>query len=90
MFELKTGYSLELLMPETMKLRGSTKSKITEDENGDNVPHLENTKVVLVHCNVIINDYQYHSRALHTFVHNKSLEQLLDISPKNFIFLRKI
>ena len=40
-----------------MKLPGSTKTKITKDKNGENVPHLEITKVVLVHCNVINNDY---------------------------------
>ena len=47
-FKLKTGYNLELLTPETMKLLGSTKSKITKDENGENVPHLEITEVVLL------------------------------------------
>ena len=41
MFEIKTGYRLELLMPETIKLLGSTKITITKDENGKNVPHLE-------------------------------------------------
>ena len=40
-FKIKTSYYLELLMPETMKLLGSTKSKITKNENGENVPHLE-------------------------------------------------
>ena len=44
--KIKTGYHLELLTPETMKLLGSTKSKITNDENGENVPHLEITEVV--------------------------------------------
>ena len=48
-FKIKTGYYLELLTPETMKLLGSTKSKITKDENGENVPHLEITEVVLIH-----------------------------------------
>ena len=41
-----------------MKLLGSIKSKITKDENGKNVPHLEITEVVLVHCNVVNNDYE--------------------------------
>ena len=71
-----------------MKLLGSTKSKITEDENGDNVPHLVITEVVLVHRNMFNNSYQHDSRFLHAFVPNKSLEQLLDISPKTFIFLK--
>ena len=69
-----------------MKLLGSTKSKITNDENGENVPYLEITKVVLVHCNTVNNDYQQDTRVLYTFVPNKSFGQLLDISPKKFIF----
>ena len=48
-FKFKNGYSLELLTPETMKLLGSTKNEITEGKNGENVPHLEITEVVLVH-----------------------------------------
>ena len=56
-FKIKTGYYLELLTPETMKLLGSTKSKITKDENGENVPYLEITEVVLVHCNIVNNYY---------------------------------
>ena len=58
MFKIKTGYYLELLTPETMKLLGSTKSKITKDENGKNVPYLEITEVVLIHCNVVNKNYQ--------------------------------
>ena len=57
-------------MPETMKLLGSTKSKITKDENVGNIPHLEITEVVLVHCNVVNNDYQQNSRVQYTFVSN--------------------
>ena len=71
-----------------MKLLGSTKSKITEDENGENLPHLEITEVVLVHSNIASNDYQQNSRVLYTFVPNKWFGQLLDISPKYFIFLK--
>ena len=56
-FKTKNGYSLELLTKETMKLLGSTKNKITKDKNGENVPHLEITEVVLVHCNMVNNDY---------------------------------
>ena len=69
-----------------MKLLGSTKSKITKDKNIENVPHLEITEVVLIHCNIVNNDYQQDSRVLYTFVPNKSFGQLLDISPKNFTF----
>ena len=70
-----------------MKLLGSTKSKITKDENGENVPHLEITEGVLVHCNIVNNNDQQDSRVLYTFVPNKSFGQFLDISPKKFIFL---
>ena len=87
-FRIKTRYYLELLTPETMKLLEGTKSKISKDENGENVPRLEITEVVFVHCNIVNNDNQHNSRALYTFVHNKSFSQLLDISPKNFIFLK--
>ena len=69
-----------------MKLLGSTKNKITKDKNGENVPHLEITEVVLVHCNIVNNDYQQDSRVLYTFVPNKSFGSLLEISPTNHIF----
>ena len=87
-FKIKARNYVELLTPETMKLLERTKSKITKDENGENGPHLEITEVLLVHCNIINNSYQRHSRVLYTFVPNKSFGQLLDISPKNFIFLK--
>ena len=48
-FKIKTGYYLELLAPETMKLLGSTETRITKDKNGDDVPHLEVAELVLVH-----------------------------------------
>ena len=54
-----------------MKLLGSSKSKITKDENGENVPRLEITELVLIHCNIVNNDYQQDSRVLYTFVPNK-------------------
>ena len=66
-FKIKTGYYLKLLTPKTMKLLGTTKNKITNDENGENMPHLEITEVVLVHCNFVNNDYQQDSRVLHTY-----------------------
>ena len=52
------------------------------------MPHLEFTEVVLIHCNIVNNDYQQDPRVLYTFVPNKSFGKLLDISPINFIFLR--
>ena len=70
-----------------MKLLGSTKNKITKDKNDENVPHLEITEVVLVHCDIVNNDYQQDSRVLYTFVHNKPFGTLLEISPTNHIFL---
>ena len=56
-FKIKNGYYLELLIPETMKLLGSTKNKVTKDKNGENVPLLEVVELVLVHCNLVNNDY---------------------------------
>ena len=55
-FKIKNGYSLELLTLETMKLLGSTENKIAKDKNGENIPHLEITEVILVHCNIVNND----------------------------------
>ena len=87
-FKIKNGYSLELLTPETIKLLGSTENKITKDKNGEDVPHLEITEVVLVHCNIVINDYQQYSRVLYPFVPNKPFGSLLEISPTIHIFLK--
>ena len=53
-----------------MKLLGRTKSKITKDKIGENVPHLESIEVVLVNYNIVNNDYQHDSRALYTFGSN--------------------
>ena len=71
-----------------MKLLGSTKNKITEDKNGENVSHLEITEVVLVHCDIVNNDHQQDSRVLYTFVPNKPFDSLLEICPTNHIFLK--
>ena len=76
------------MTPEATKLVGSTKSKITKNEHGENVPYFEITEVALIHCNVVNNSYQQKSRVLYTFVPNKSFGQLLDISLENFIFLK--
>ena len=87
-FKIKNGYSLELLTLETMKLLESTKNKITKDKNGENVPHLKITEVVLIHCDIVNNDYQHHLKVLYTFVPNKLFGSLLDISPTNHMFLK--
>ena len=71
-----------------MKLLGSTEEKITKDKKGENVSHLKITEVVLVHCNIVNNDYQQDSRVLHTFVPNTLLSGLPQISPTNHIFLK--
>ena len=68
-----------------MKLLGSTKNKIAKDKNGENVPHLEIIEVVLVHFNIVNNDYQQDSRVLYTFVPDKPFGSLLEISPTDFI-----
>ena len=71
-----------------MILFGSTENKITKDKNGENLPHLEITEVVLVHCNIVNNDYQQDSRVLYTFVPNRPFGSLLEISPTNHIVLK--
>ena len=75
-------------MPETMKLHGSAKTKITKDRNGKNVPCLEITEVLLVYSNTANNDCSQDSRILYIFVSNKLFGQLLDTSFENFIFLK--
>ena len=71
MFKIKTLCYCDLLAPETTKLLGSTKSKITKDKNGENVPDLEIIKLLLLHCNFVNNTYQKDSKVLYTFVPNK-------------------
>ena len=86
LFKIKTGYKLELLSKETMKLLGSTSNIIDADKNSENVPRLENAEVVLVHCNLVNNSYQQASRVLFTFVPNKQYGQLISISLYSLIF----
>ena len=69
-----------------MILHGSTKNKITKDEDGENVPHLGITKIVLMYYNIINNHYQQDSRILYSFVLNISSGHSLSISPKTFTF----
>ena len=71
-----------------MKLLRGTKSKITKNENDENISNLEITEKVLVHCNIANNNYQQNSRVLCTFVPNKLFVQLLDVSSKNIILLK--
>ena len=88
-FKIKNGYYLEFLSPKTMKSLGSTGSKITKNKNGENVPHVEVVELVVVHCNLIKNDYQQDSQILYTFVPNETFGSLLEILPTNQIFLKK-
>ena len=85
-FKVKTGYKLELLSPETMKLLGSTKKDIDKDKNED-VPKLESVEVVLVHCNLVNNSYQQASKVSFTFVPTKQFGQLIIISSHSLTML---
>ena len=76
-------FLFKLLTPETMKLLGSTENKITKEKNGETLPHLGIIEVVLVHCDIVNNDYQQDSRVLYTFIPNKPFGSLLEISPAN-------
>ena len=89
-FKIKTGYKLELLTPETMKLLGSTKKVVDKDENSENVPKLESVEVVLVHYNLVKNDYQHASKVLFSFVPNKQFGQLLNIFPHVFTMMNTV
>ena len=89
-FKIKNGYKLELLTPQTMTLLGSTKNVVDKDENSENVPKLESVKVVIVHCNLVKNDYQHASKVLFSFVPNKQFGQLLNISPHVFTMMNTI
>ena len=89
-FKIKIGYQLELLTPETMKSLGSTNKVVDKVKNGENVPKLESVEVVLVHCNLVKNDYQHTSKILFTFVPNKTSGKLLNISPRFFTMINTI
>ena len=86
-FKIKAGYKLELLTPETMRLLGSTKKDVDADKNSENVPKLESVEVVLVHCNLVKNDYQHTSKVLFSFVPNKQFGQLINISPHSLTIM---
>ena len=70
-FKIETGYKLELLSPDTMKLLESTKKDVDQDKDGEDVPKLESIEVVLEHCNLVNNNYQQASEVLLTFIPNK-------------------
>ena len=89
-FKIKTGYKLELLIPETMRLLGSAKKVVDKDKNGENVPKLESVEVVLVHCNLVKNDYQHLSKVVFSFVPNKQFGQLIYISQQALIMMNTV
>ena len=70
---MQSGYCLEFLTADTIKLLEGTKNKATKDKNADDVPHVDINEVLLVHCNIVNNDYQHYSRVLNTLVPNKSV-----------------
>ena len=89
-FKIKTGYKLELLTPETMTLLGSTKKDVDADKNSEHTPKLESAEVVLVHCNLVENDYQHTSKVLFSFVLNKQLGQFINISPHSLTIMNTV
>ena len=89
-FKIKTGCKLELLTPETMILLGNGKKDVGKGKHSENVPKLESVKVVLVHCNLVKNDYQHISKVLFTFVLNKKFGQLFNISPRSLTMMSTI
>ena len=89
-FKIKTGFKLELLSAQTMKLLGSTKKEIDTDKNGENVPKLKFVDVVLIHCNLVKNDYQHTSKVLFTFVPDKKFGQLINISLHAFTMMNTV
>ena len=89
-FKIKSGYKLELLSKETMRLLGSSSDAIDDDKNSELVPKLESVDLVLVHCNVVYNNYQQASKVLFTFVPNKKYGKLITVSPETLIMLKTV
>ena len=87
-FKIKTGYKLELISPEIMKLLGSAKKDVDKDIDGEDVPKLESVEVVLVHCNLVNNTYQKASKVLFTFVPSEQFGQLITTSPHLLVMLK--
>ena len=89
-FKIKSGYKLELLSKETMKLLGSSTDPIDGNKKSELVPKLESVDLVLVHCNVVNNSYQQASKVLFTFVPNKKYGQLITVSTETLIMLKTV
>ena len=88
--KIKSGYKLELLSKEAMKLLGSTSNSIDKDKNSELVPKLKSVHIVLVHCHLVNNSYQLASKVLFTFVSNKKYGQLITVSPHSLIMLKTV
>ena len=86
--EKKAAYKLELLSPETIKVLGSAKKDVGQDEDGENVSKLESIEVVLVHCNLVNNNYQQASMVVFTFTFEKQFGQLIIIAPQSLTILK--
>ena len=82
--KIKTGYKLELLTNGTMKLLGDG-PMIDTNKNDNNVPELEQLHSVLLHCNIVQDDYLQNSKLLYNFVPDNGFSQLLSIQPKTLI-----
>ena len=89
-FKIKSGYKLELLSKETMTMLGSSSNTIDSNKDEEIVPRLEVVEVVLVHCNLVNNNYQQASRVLFNFVPNKNFGQLIAVAPHSPIMLKTI
>ena len=87
-FKINTGYKLELLSPETVKLLGRTEKDVDKDKYGEDVPKQESVEVVLVHCNIVNNSYQQASKVLFIFVPNEQFSQLITTSPHLLTMLK--
>ena len=87
-FKIKTNYKLELLSKEKTQLLGSSKKDIDQNKDGEIVPRLETAEVVLVHCNLLNNNYQQASKVLFTFVPNKQFGQLITITPHSLTMFK--
>ena len=73
-----------------MKFLASTKKDVDKDKDGENVPKLKSVEVVLVHCNLVKNDYQHTSKVLFSFVPNKQFGQLINISPHSLTMMNTV
>ena len=89
-FKIKSGYKLELLSKETMRILGSLTDTIDGHKNSELVPKLDSVDLVLLHCNLVNNSYQQASKVSFTFVPNKKYGQLITVSPNSLIMLKTI